>query len=109
MEIGALYQQKTLGSIKCSFASSSTLAKQIEQGAPADIFLSANTKWMDFLEVKSLMARDTKIDLLRNSITLIVPKDIPVKSFEIKESADKRRAGGAGSCGAGRSAPRPRV
>lgn len=87
-EIGALYQQKGFGSIRCSFASSSTLAKQIEQGAPADVFLSANSKWMDFLEEKKLVADGSRADLLRNRITLIVPKESSIKVFDLKEGAD---------------------
>ena len=72
--IGDLYKAKGLGSIKTSFASSSTLAKQIAQGAPADVFLSANLEWMDYLDGKGLVAKDTRVNLLRNRIALIVPK-----------------------------------
>lgn len=87
-EIGALYRQKGLGSIKGSYASSSTLAKQIEQGAPADVFLSANTQWMQYLDTKGLVEKGSRRNLLRNRIALIVPQDSPVKAFEIKQGAD---------------------
>lgn len=87
-EIGALYQQKGHGSIKCSFASSSTLAKQIEQGAPADVFLSANTTWMDYLDEKKLVEKGTRTNLLRNRIVLIVPKDSSVTTFAITKGAN---------------------
>lgn len=87
-EIGALYKSKGPGSIRSSFASSSTLAKQIEQGAPADVFLSANTQWMDYLADKKMVAEGTRADLLRNRIVLIVPANSPVTRFEIKEGAD---------------------
>ena len=87
-EIAALYKTKGLGEVKTSYASSSTLAKQIEQGAPADVFLSANTQWMDYLDEKGLIAKDGRSDLLRNQIALIVPASSTVKSFDIKEGAD---------------------
>ena len=48
-EINALFERHGLGKAVASFASSSTLAKQIQNGAPADLFLSANTNWMDYL------------------------------------------------------------
>lgn len=73
-DIGALYQEKGLGSVKASFASSSTLAKQIEQGAPADVFLSANLSWMEYLEARNMIAEGSRTDLLRNQIVLIVPR-----------------------------------
>ncbi|WP_232449293.1 molybdate ABC transporter substrate-binding protein [Granulibacter bethesdensis] len=56
-----------------SFASSSTLARQIEKGAPANIFISADEKWMDALAAKNLLARNTRVDLLANTLVLVVP------------------------------------
>ena len=56
-----------------SFASSSTLAKQIEQGAPASIFISADEDWMNYLAKKDLIAPDSRCDLLGNSLVLIAP------------------------------------
>lgn len=89
-EIGAVYKQKGLGEITCSYASSSTLAKQIEQGAPADVFLSANNKWMDYLGGKNLVAEGSRSDLLRNRIALVVPLNSDAAEFTIKEGADLR-------------------
>ncbi|MDR2124736.1 MAG: molybdate ABC transporter substrate-binding protein [Desulfovibrio sp.] len=83
-EIAALYAAKGLGGVKTSFASSSTLAKQIEQGAPADVFLSANTEWVDYLEKKNLAAKDTRCDLLRNRIVLIAPAAGALGHIEIR-------------------------
>ena len=54
-----------------SLAGSSTLARQIQQGAPADIFISANPGWMDTLEADGLVAKGTRFDLLNNSLVLI--------------------------------------
>ena len=51
-EIAANYEKEQAVQIQTSFASSSTLAKQIEKGAPADIFISADTKWMNYLQEK---------------------------------------------------------
>ena len=59
--------------VVCSFASSSTLAKQIEQGAPADLFLSADEKWMDYLAKRQAIAPASRVDLLANSLVLIAP------------------------------------
>ena len=87
-DIGKLYTEKGLGSIKTSFASSSTLAKQIEQGAPADVFLSANQKWMDYLDEKKLIVSGTRSDLLRNQIVLIVPNDSKTGNIAINKDTD---------------------
>jgi molybdate transport system substrate-binding protein len=71
-----------------SFGSSSTLARQIEQGAPANVFASADEKWMDYLAEKKLIAADTRKDLLGNELVLVVSADRPMhvtigKSFDL--------------------------
>ncbi|MEE4356601.1 MAG: molybdate ABC transporter substrate-binding protein [Desulfococcaceae bacterium] len=78
-DIISIFSEKKRGEITASFASSSTLAKQIEQGAPADIFLSANPKWMDYLEEKKMLEAGSRFDLLGNRIVLIAPLDSGVK------------------------------
>jgi molybdate transport system substrate-binding protein len=65
------------------FASSSTLAKQIEQGAPADLYLSANPSWMDYLEERGLIVPGSRVELLANRLVLVAPLDSPLGSFEI--------------------------
>lgn len=78
-DISALWQTQGHPALRLSFASSSTLARQIEQGAPANLFASADQKWMDYLATKSLIAADTRLNLLGNDLVLIVPADKPVK------------------------------
>ncbi|HWK67578.1 MAG TPA: molybdate ABC transporter substrate-binding protein [Rhizobiaceae bacterium] len=70
-----------------SYAASSALAKQIEQGAPADVFVSADLDWMKYLSDKNLTKKDTETQLLGNSIVLVAPADSPVTT-EIKPSFD---------------------
>lgn len=60
--------------VEASYASSSDLAKQIENGAPAGVYISADTKWADYMAERNLVATDGRIDLLGNSIVLVVPK-----------------------------------
>jgi molybdate transport system substrate-binding protein len=74
--------------LRLSFGSSSTLARQIEQGAPANLFASADEKWMDYLADKKLIAADTRKDLLGNDLVFVVPADKPMhvtidKSFNL--------------------------
>jgi molybdate transport system substrate-binding protein len=59
--------------VRTSFAASSVLAKQIEAGAPADVFLSADSDWMDYLEQRKLLRAGTRRDLLGNELVLIAP------------------------------------
>jgi molybdate transport system substrate-binding protein len=83
-ELGELYEAKNLGRMIPSFASSSTLAKQIGNGAPADVYLSANTKWMDYLEEKNLLSEGSRVDLLRNRIVLIAPVTSALPQIDIR-------------------------
>jgi len=77
-DIGRLFGEKKMGEVVFSFASSSTLAKQIENGAPANMFLSADIEWMDYLEKKKMVEPGTRTNLLGNRLVLIAPSDNPV-------------------------------
>jgi molybdate transport system substrate-binding protein len=68
---------------KISYAASSALAKQIEQGAPADLFISADLDWMDYLANKKLIKPDSRFNLLGNKIVLIAPKDSKTSSVAL--------------------------
>lgn len=75
-EVDDLYiQEKGNATIMENFASSGTLQTQIENGAPADVFISAASKQMNALDEKGLILTDTRKDLLNNKVVLIVPKD----------------------------------
>lgn len=82
-EIGQAYQAGHGTAVRNSFASSAALAKQIENGAPADLFISANGQWMDYLQQRSLVRAETRRDLLTNRLVLIAPKGkAPAVTFE---------------------------
>ncbi len=77
-DISAQWAQAGHQKLRMSFASSSTLAQQIDQGAPVNLFASADEKWMDYLAQKNLIAADTRKDLLGNDLVLVVPADKPL-------------------------------
>ena len=69
------FEAETGGKIVVSYAASSALAKQIESGAPADVFLSADVDWLDYLDQRKRIRGGTRINLLRNRLVLIAPAD----------------------------------
>jgi molybdate transport system substrate-binding protein len=74
-EIAKGWAEKNKTEVKSSYAASSALAKQIEAGAPADIFISADLDWMDYVDGKKLVKTGTRSNLLGNSIVLVANKD----------------------------------
>ncbi len=74
-EVIAAYGAQTGTKVTASYAASSALAKQIEQGAPAQLFISADLDWMDYLEQRKLIAEGTRRNLLGNSLVLVAGKD----------------------------------
>ncbi|MES2580368.1 MAG: molybdate ABC transporter substrate-binding protein [Pseudomonadota bacterium] len=85
LEIVTAYESESPQKIQTSLAASSMLAKQIENGAPADIFISADTKWMNYLQEKDLLKTDSKTNLLGNRLVLIAPKG---KAFKVDMKQD---------------------
>ena len=73
-DVGKAFTEKNGCEVRFSFAASSTLARQIEQGAPADVYLSANPMWMDYLEARGLVEGATRVDLLGNALVVVCPK-----------------------------------
>ena len=80
-EVSARYEKETGVEVRHSFASSATLAIQISAGAPADIFISANTDWMDYLQGRGQINATSRRNLLGNRLVLVVPKG---KSIGVK-------------------------
>lgn len=70
-EVEAGFEAATGHDVTVAYAGSSALARQIRQGAPADVFISANADWMDALEADGLLAPGTRVDLLSNALVLI--------------------------------------
>lgn len=80
---------------RISYAASSALARQIEQGAPADLFISADSDWMDYLAMKGLIRPGTRVDLFTNHLALIAPKDSTMK-LAVRRGFPLAQALGAG-------------
>jgi molybdate transport system substrate-binding protein len=76
-DVDKAWQQAGHAPLKFNFAASSTLARQIEQGAPANLFASADEQWMDWSQQRNLIATDTRRDLLGNALVMVAPKDHP--------------------------------
>ncbi|MBB4591693.1 molybdate ABC transporter substrate-binding protein [Xanthomonas cannabis] len=72
-EAAAAFEKATGTPVRVSYAASSALARQIEQGAPADVFFSADLEWMDYLQQHGLIAPAQRHDLLGNTLVLIAP------------------------------------
>ncbi len=78
-EIGTAYTGETRQPVKFSFAASSALARQIEAGARADVFFSADTEWMDYLQTRALIDRTSRADVVGNRLVLIAPASSKVE------------------------------
>ncbi|MGH8140401.1 MAG: molybdate ABC transporter substrate-binding protein [Steroidobacteraceae bacterium] len=93
-ELGQAFTAKTRVPVKSSLAASSVLAKQIEAGAPADVFFCADLEWMDYLDHRNLLRPGSRHDVLGNRLVLIAPADSKV-SLRIARGMDFGPALGA--------------
>ncbi len=82
--------------VTTSYEASSALAKQIEAGAPADIFISADLRWMDYANEKNLVRPDTRVNLLGNKLVLIAPGDSKLDHVAIGQGFDIAKLAGDG-------------
>ena len=93
-KVAGNYREETGKTVLISYAGSSALAKQIEAGAPADIFFSADLAWMDYVAERALIRKDTRETLLGNAIVLVAPADSGI-SVTIEPGMDLVAALGA--------------
>ncbi|MFP3944414.1 MAG: molybdate ABC transporter substrate-binding protein [Alphaproteobacteria bacterium] len=73
-----VYTEKTGTEVRQVYAASSVIARQVAAGAPSDLVISANQRWMDFLERRNLLEPGTRRDIARNRLVAVVPADSPV-------------------------------
>jgi molybdate transport system substrate-binding protein len=93
-DVNAAYTKTTGIKVVSSYAASSALAKQIEEGAPADVFVSADLKWMDYLTDKKSINAGTRVSLLGNKLVLIAPKDSKIGDVTLGEGVDLAKLAG---------------
>jgi molybdate transport system substrate-binding protein len=95
-EVNAAFTEATGIKVTVSYESSSTLVKQIDQGAAADVFISADLQWMDYASEHKLIKPDTRFNLLGNRLVLIAPKVSKVDKVEIGQGFDLAKLVGDG-------------
>lgn len=87
------FTAKTGTAIRTSYAGSSALAKQIEQGAPADLFASADIDWMDYAQKHDLVQPASRVDLLSNTLVAIAPAASSLTALELTPTAFDKAVG----------------
>jgi molybdate transport system substrate-binding protein len=95
-DTGAAFTKATGTKVTASYAASSALARQIEQGAPADVFISADLQWMDYASERKLIKPETRFNLLGNRLVLIAPADSKLANVEIGQGFDLAKLAGDG-------------
>jgi molybdate transport system substrate-binding protein len=100
-EVDSLFTAQNGIKVVASYAASSSLMTQIEQGAPADVFLSADIDWMDYGIKHNLIKSDTRENLLGNRLMLIAPKDSKIGSVTIAPGFDLAALAGSGRIATG--------
>jgi molybdate transport system substrate-binding protein len=86
-ELAPIWQKRAGVPVKLSFGASSMLARQIEAGSNADVFISADQEWMDYLQSRHLIAPSSRADVVRNQLVLIAPADSRIE-LEIRHGFD---------------------
>jgi molybdate transport system substrate-binding protein len=92
----AAFTEATGIKVTASYEASSALAKQIEQGAPADVFISADLAWMDYANQHKLIKPETRFNLLGNRLVLVAPKDSKLDNVTIGQGFDLAKLAGDG-------------
>jgi molybdate transport system substrate-binding protein len=100
-DVDAAFTKKTGIKVLASYAASSALMKQIEQGAPADVYVSADLQWMDYGSQTKLVKDDTRFNLLGNRLVLIAPKDSKIGDVSIGPGFDLAKLAGDGRIATG--------
>ncbi len=100
-DVDAAFTKATGIKIVASYDASSALVKQIEQGAPADVFVSADLQWMDYAAQKKLIDDKTRVDLLGNKLVLIASKDSKIADVTIRAGFDLAGLAGDGRIATG--------
>jgi molybdate transport system substrate-binding protein len=100
-DINAAFLKASGVKVTASYAASSALAKQLEQGAPADIFASADLEWMDYSAGKKTIKDDTRVNLLGNRLVLIAPKDSRIDGVALAPGFDLAKLIGDGRIATG--------
>src|SRR5476649_2482117 len=95
-DANAAFTKATGVKVTASYAASSALAKQIEGGAPADVFISADLQWMDYVGGKNLIKPDSRVNLLGNKLVLIAPSDSKLDKVTIANPFDIAKLAGDG-------------
>ncbi len=100
-DVDAAFSKTNGVKVVASYDASSALIKQIEAGAPADVFVSADLKWMDYGVQKKVIKNDTRVNLLGNTLVLIAPKDSKVGNVTIGPGFDLAKLAGDGRIATG--------
>ena len=100
-DVDAAYSKNSGVKIVASYDASSALMKQIEGGAPADVFVSADLNWMDYGSQKKLINDATRVNLLGNKLVLIAPKDSKIDNVAIAPGFDLAKLAGDGRIATG--------
>jgi molybdate transport system substrate-binding protein len=100
-DVNAAFTKQSGTNVVVSYDASSALMKQIENGAPADVFVSADLKWMDYGSERKLIKDDTRVNLLGNDLVLIAAKDSPIGNVTIGPGFDLAKLAGDGRIATG--------